>query len=204
MKLSHRITDILAESRLIPKSLLKRRGATRIKFLRKMEIAHNGVGAEIGVQKGFFTHVIQEEFRPLRLHLIDPWYLLGEKWTWATTNQSTNKALRNILYWFQKDLAQRKIILNIGFDEDVLGTLPDHYFDWVYLDTSHSYDHTKRELELLHRKVKPDGIILGDDWFTEPGHKFFGQYRAIQEFIEEKGYRMIYASDDDHQFAIRR
>jgi len=203
MKLSHLIADILSENRLLPPSMMKRRGATRIKFLRAVGIAPNGIGAEIGVQKGFFSHIILEELRPARLHLIDPWYLIGEKWTWATTNQSTSKAVQNIIYWFQKELTSKRIVLHIGFDEEVLAELPDHYFDWVYLDTSHTYEHTKRELELLHRKVKPNGIILGDDWFSDPDHMFYGQYRATQEFIKEKNYAVIYSSDDDHQWAIR-
>jgi hypothetical protein len=204
MKFSLLAVDMLAENRLIPKSMLKRRGATRIRFLRKMNIAPDGIGAEIGVQKGFFSHVLLHEFRPQRLHLLDPWYLIGEEWSWATTSKSTSKALRNVIFWFQKELTSKEIVLHIGFDEEVLAELPDNYFDWVYLDTSHTYEHTKRELELLHTKMKPSGMILGDDWFSDPSHKFFGQYRATKEFVEEKGYIVVYSSDTDHQWAIRR
>lgn len=204
MKLFHLVADVLSENRLLPRSMLKRRGATRIRFLRSMHIAPNGVGAEIGVQKGFFSHLILEELHPARLHLIDPWYLIGERWPWATTNQSTSKALRNIIHWFRKELTEKRIVLHIGYDEEILAGLPDHYFDWVYLDTSHEYEHTRRELELLHAKVKPNGIIMGDDWFSDPNHEFYGQYRATQEFIRDKNYTVVYSSDEDHQWAIRR
>ena len=94
--------------------------------------------------------------------------------------------------------------LHIGFDEDVLQQFPDHYFDWVYLDTSHEYESTKVELSLLSRKVKPEGIILGDDWFSDPSHLFYGQYRAVTEFVRDFGYSIVYASDTDHQWAIRK
>ena len=195
--------EILAENRFLPKSILRNRSTSRARVLRSF-VHPDGIGAEIGVQKGFFTHVILHHTQPRRLHLIDPWYLLGEKWAWATTNQSTIKALSNIIYWFQQELVSGKVVLHINFDEQVLLDFPDAYFDWVYLDTSHSYDHTKRELALLDIKIKPSGIILGDDWFPDPDHKFFGQYRAINEFVSEKGYRILYADDTDNQWVIKK
>lgn len=196
------VISALAENRLVPKQMLGNRSVKRIKFLRSLDI-RGGVGAEIGVQKGFFSHVLIATLKPQRLHLIDPWYLLGKKWLWASGNKSTTKALRNVIYWFQEELTDRKVVLNIGFDEEVLANLPDRYFDWVYLDTSHEREHTRRELALLQRKVKPGGVIMGDDWFTHPDHHFFGQYEAIEEFRRENDYVMAYASDENHQWAIR-
>jgi SAM-dependent methyltransferase len=141
--------------------------------------------------------------QPDKLHLIDPWYLLGKRWPWASTHQSTFKALRNILYWFEDDLANGKIVLHVGFDEPVLQAFPDKYFDWVYLDTTHEEEHTRRELEILGRKVKDGGLILGDDWFEDPGHMFHGQLKAIQDFCQTIGAELKYASNIDHQWALR-
>ena len=197
------IVDTLSESRLIPKTLLRRRSKERKQFLSSF-VSHGGVGAEIGVQKGFFSHVILDAVRPSRLHLIDPWYLLGERWEWADANKSTTKALRNIIYWFQRELAQGDIVLHIGFDIPVLAALPDHYFDWVYLDTSHTYDDTKQELTVLKDKVKTNGVIVGDDWFSNAGHPFYGQYCAINEFVSATDYIILSASDADHQWALKK
>lgn len=197
------LIDVLAEHRLIPKSLLKKRDTLRRRFLEQW-VTPGGVGAEIGVQKGFLTHVLIGVTKPKELHLIDPWYLLGEKWKWATTNQSTTFALRNIIYWFQKELAQGSIVLHIGFANKVLPGIPDHHFDWVYLDASHRYKDTLEELELLQNKIKHDGIILGDDWYSTPGHKFAGQYRAINEFVANTDFELVRADDNDHQWVIRR
>jgi hypothetical protein len=165
-----------------------------------------GIGAEIGVHKGFFSHTLLWALRPERLHLIDPWYLLGEKWEWASGNQSTNKALRNVLFWFRRELAgpQARVELHIGYDEEVLTHFSDNYFDWVYLDTSHTYEQTKVELALLTNKIKSGGVIAGDDWFTDSAHPFFGQYRAITEFLSESGFVLLYSSDADHQWALRK
>ncbi len=195
--------DILAENRLVPRRILERRETTRRRFLAT-HVQPGGIGAEIGVQKGFFTHAILRTVEPQRLHLVDPWYLLGEKWDWATTNQSTTTALRNIIHWFRKELARGDVVIHIGFAARVLADFPDNYFDWVYLDTSHSYEDTLEELKVLGSKVKENGIILGDDWFSAPGHKFYGQYRAINEFVSGSDYRIVASSDADHQWALKR
>ncbi|MDY6974293.1 MAG: class I SAM-dependent methyltransferase [Thermodesulfobacteriota bacterium] len=195
------IISILAENRFIPKTFLRHRSRDRKKFLQSV-IPPGGIGAEIGVQKGFFTHSIIDSIKPSRLHLIDPWYLIGEKWPWAETNKSTCKALQNVIYWFHKELVRGDIILHIGFDQDVLQTFSDNCLDWVYLDTSHSYEDTKHELKLLSRKVKANGIIAGDDWFSNPEHPFFGQCLAIREFVSKSDYKILASSDDDHQWAI--
>jgi len=205
VRLADSLVSFLAENRLLPQALMARRQRKRIRFLRSLGIS-GGTGAEIGVQKGFFSHTLLRELSPQRLHLIDPWYLLGDKWEWASGNKSTNKAVRNVLYWFRRELSAPapRVALHIGFDEDVLQQFPDHYFDWVYLDTSHEYEPTKVELSLLSKKVKPEGIILGDDWFSDPSHLFYGQYRAVTEFVRDFGYSIVYASDTDHQWAIRK
>lgn len=44
--------ETLAENRLLPHSFLKNRASKRLNFLKSV-IGQGGVGAEIGVQKGF-------------------------------------------------------------------------------------------------------------------------------------------------------
>lgn len=204
---SHRISpveaaaEVLAENRLLPSWIMCRRPVRRNKFLRSLGI-QGGVGAEIGVQKGFFSHALLHTLHPEQLHLIDPWHLLGDEWAWATGSKSTRKALANVHHWFRRDIANQRVVVHVGFDESILPTFPDGFFDWVYLDTSHSYDQTKQELALLANKVKRSGVILGDDWFGEPSHSFHGQYLAINEFVDEGAYQIVYANDTDHQWAI--
>jgi hypothetical protein len=194
--------ETLAENRLLPHWIMCRRPVQRNKFLRSLGI-QGGVGAEIGVQKGFFSHALLHTLRPRQLHLIDPWHLLGDEWEWATGSKSTQKALANIRYWFRHDIASQRVVVHVGFDEAVLQTFPDGFFDWVYLDTSHSYDQTRQELTLLANKVKRSGVILGDDWFSELSHPFHGQHVAINEFVDKGAYQVVYANDTDHQWAIR-
>jgi hypothetical protein len=83
----------------------------------------------------------------------------------------------------------------------VLPKFEDAYFDWVYVDGNHSYDYVMRDLQLCRMKVKPGGIIAGDDytWGEQEG---FPVKRAVHDFTAQ-----CYLADRleliDSQFIIR-
>jgi len=163
-----------------------------------------GVGAELGVHKGYFTEVLLRVARPAMLHLIDPWYLAGSEWTWGRGNRSTVDGLRRVLDLCRDPLVSGRAVVHVSFDLEALASFPGAYLDWVYVDTTHEYEHTQRELALLKEKVKPSGVIAGDDWRTDPAHRHHGVCRAVREFVSVGGYEIIHASDVDNQWAIRR
>lgn len=175
------------------------------KNVLKEIIPAGGVGAEIGVYKGHFTPVLIEALKPTKLHLFDPWYLMGAEWTWGPQSRSTVDGLIQVINQNRKYLVDRTVDLHIGFDLETLALISDHYFDWVYLDTSHTYDQTKRELAILKDKVKPNGIISGDDWQVfEDKNPTNGVPQAVNEFIASNPYEFIYVGEEDQQWAIRR
>lgn len=185
--------------------LRRRRDArpSREPFVREV-LGPGGVGAEIGVQRGDFTAVLLEHAAPRRLHLFDLWYELGPEWHWGEGNRSTAAALAGVIERFERELGEGRVRLNIGDDLVQLETFPDGYFDWVYLDSSHLYGHTRSELELLTRKVGPDGVIAGDDWLPDPEHPHHGVYRAVNELVAGGSHRLVYADEADLQWALRR
>ena len=185
-----------------------RRGPRRYaeKRLRVLQpyLMENAVVAELGVLKGDFSEQILRSLKPAKLHLVDPWYLQGLEWPWEKGDRSTIHALTGILKDFEKELASGQVVLNIGYDQDVLAALPDAYFDWAYLDTTHEYAQTRTELQLLQRKVKASGVIAGDDWRPDPAHPHHGVYKAVQELIAAGQYEILYADSENLQWAIRQ
>ena len=175
----------------------------RMRFL-KPYLIENAVVGEFGVLKGDFSREIVRTMKPVKLHLVDPWYLQGPEWQWENGDRSTIHALSGILEEFAEPLSSGQVVLNIGFDQDVLAGLPDGYFDWTYLDTTHEYAQTKLELQLLQRKVKASGVIAGDDWRPDPTHPHHGVYKAVQELIAGGQYEILYADSENLQWAIRR
>ncbi|MBN1121881.1 MAG: class I SAM-dependent methyltransferase [Anaerolineae bacterium] len=163
-----------------------------------------GIGAEIGVYKGQLIRPILDIVSPQELHIIDPWYLLGKEWQWGEESRSTTQALLAILAAYEDEFVSKRLVLHVGSSLDLLSTFPDDYFDWVYLDTIHTYEHTLRELNLLKLKVKKEGVIIGDDWNPEPTQPQHDLYRAVTEFVEAENYELIYADTNNTQWAIRK
>lgn len=167
------------------------------------------VGAELGVFKGEFTKYLLKIARPKRLHLIDPWWKLhGEyypDWEEYTdfgklkTSEAFEKAKRAVDKYDKKEVC----VFHIDDDLECLKEFQDNYFDWIYLDTSHKYDHTRKELEILKDKVKNDGLIMGHDYADNPNHIHHGVYKAVNEFCEKYNWKVI-KLDHFCQWCIKR
>ena len=147
----------------------------------------SAVCAEIGVWKGDFTSKILEIASPQRLHLIDPWEfqcefperMYGGKV--AKKQEDMNQIYQSVRQKFQQN---RNVTIHRGFSENVLQEFEDDYFDWVYIDGNHYYEYVLKDLQLSLLKVKPGGLIAGDDytWSAKDG---FPVKRAVKDFIKE-------------------
>lgn len=164
-------------------------------------IPAGGVGAELGVHKGHLTPVLFEIARPSHLYAVDPWYKLEPRWEWAAGDKSTVNAFARVAKRLRKFLELGVLTLVVDDDRKFLEGLEDGHLDWVYLDSSHDYGHTMEELALLVDKVSPGGMIVGDDWQEDPGHRHHGVCKAVREFESNGRIRVIYASQSDHQWA---
>jgi hypothetical protein len=112
-------------------------------------------------------------------------------------------ALKQVLDRFAEELVSGRVRIHIGDDLAVLPAFPDRYFDWVYVDSVHVYEHTRLELEILSRKVKEGGLIARDDWIEDRDHPRHGVCRAVREFPAAAPAERVYASADDLQWAPR-
>lgn len=68
--------------------------------------------------------------------------------------------------------------------------------DILFIDTSHTYDHTRRELDVYASHVKPGGVILLHDTELEqpadspPSDPPFPVLVAVTEFCESTGWEL--------------
>lgn len=181
----------------------KTHNTKRSSFLSR-SIPSGGVGAELGVFQGHFSPYLLNSLRPAIFHLIDPWYLLTNEWHWGHGNRNTVDAVINILKSHRDAIAARRVFVHVGDDRHVLSAMPDDYFDWVYIDSSHMYEHTLDELHILDKKMKTTGLIAGDDWQPDPQHRHHGVYRAVQEFLISHDYELVDIDDQLRQWIIRK
>jgi len=167
----------------------------------------NAITAEIGVFKGQFSKHILEITKPKELHLIDVWWkLYGEYYSdWGAYTDfgklSTKDAYQQVLDNTQSNRDACKF--HVGDSLEMLKEMPDQYFDWIYLDSSHSYEATLAELKLLDVKMKPEGIITGHDWTPAPNSQHYGVSVAVKEFCQATNWE-LFLLDDHIQWAIKR
>ena len=160
----------------------------------------NSVCCEIGVNKGDFSQLLLNICRPKKLHLID---------AWGDSARYHDGLKQQVKEKFAGEIGSGQVELNVGLSTEVLLKFPDHYFDWVYLDTDHSYELTSKELTLLENKVKPAGIIAGHDYIMGNwvGQVRYGVMEAVHEFCASRNWKLKYLTTniaESPSFAIER
>ncbi len=205
----HTVTKIIkkkladVESR-IPKYSLEQKHIANLKCItNRIQLLtlmpKNGVAAEIGVNKGDFTKLILETSQPKKLHLIDIW----------NTKRYHEGLKLDIQNRFRSNIEKGNVVINHGLSLDVVNDFENDYFDWIYIDTVHSYETTIAELNIYSNKVKSNGIIAGHDFTMGNWVNLirYGVIEAVYEFCNKNNWEIVYITMDLEEypsFAIRR
>lgn len=158
-------------------------------------IPKDGIVAELGVETGIYAKKIFELSKPKEFHLVDVWDSISDPWP-SKEKQAEN--YKQIFKTFESAIGKRQIIVHKGDDISYLQSLPDNYLDWIYIDSSHIYEHTLQELMVSDRKLKPNGFICGHDFVdNEFGRRSgFGVIKAVNQFINNSDWRLVYLTKD--------
>jgi hypothetical protein len=180
--------DALVERNPIPE--VERAKLESRRFILDL-VGEGGVGAEIGVFRGWFSEQICRTVKPRKLYLIDPWRCLGETFGWGADTDYTNFGRLTTADALKEARLRcgRFPDVEAVFIEGFFPSCADQIVDWAYLDASHNHAKTLAELRALDRCVKPDGLILGDDWKPDPHHPHFGVITAVHEFVATSDWR---------------
>lgn len=195
---AQRIADRIPYHRLGEEHLRNARLITdRIELLKRMP--KNAVVAELGVDEGGFSQQILTHCDPKKLHLVDAW-------STGRYHQGKRQAVEER---FAERIAKGQVQLDLGLSTEVVRSFADAYFDWIYIDTDHTYSTTIAELRLYDKKVKKGGIIAGHDYVIGNWveHVRYGVIEAVHQFCVESNWELIYISTDldiHPSFAIRR
>ncbi|WP_421228007.1 class I SAM-dependent methyltransferase [Aeromonas enteropelogenes] len=158
----------------------------RLALLEKLPT--QGVVAELGVAAGDFSRQIMDICAPAQLHLVDIWGSdrYGEELYLSVNNH------------FQQQQQRGEVTIHRKPSLEALESFPDQTFDWIYIDTTHSYELTRDELRACARKVKSTGIIAGHDYIQGNWRSQYryGVIEAVHEFCVEYNYRILYLTMD--------
>ncbi len=157
----------------------------------------NSTAAEIGVFRGDYSEKILSRAQPQKLHLIDVWDEQTYEGHWSRVKTR-----------FEDKINQGQVEMNRGYSTEELQKFDDKYFDWVYIDTNHSYETTAKELELCRHKVKSGGIIAGHDYVkgSWAPRVRYGVVEAVNEFCVKHNWGMVYLtieSHGNHSYALK-
>ncbi len=199
-----RLVDILTSTPPIDNKLLENAKlmSTRQDILKYMP--KNAIVAEVGVAYGEFTRKILSVMEPQKFYAIDYYSQDNPHRTYMGRDDFKTSNLTHYEWYkkeFEKEIESGLLEMKQGFSWDVLETFPDDFFDYVYLDACHEYDAVKKDVEVLYRKVKKNGIIAFNDYNSycmtiEPTRKnaYFGVPAVVNEFVGRTKSEVLFLS----------
>lgn len=156
------------------------------------------VCAEVGVAFGDFSAEILARTNPARLHLVDAW-----------SEGRYAKGAQLIATKFEVGIKSGRVVVNRGLSTERLPEFADGYFDWLYIDTNHTYETTFQELKIASQKVNLGGLIAGHDFSVGNAVRpvIYGVIEACAQFCVENGWRYKYLTletDGSFSFCLER
>ncbi len=129
------------------------------------DLGLNRFGIEIGVYRGRFAEKILERWQGEQLWLVDPWrhlddYLDSYNRSDARSERNLAAARRRLSRWAARVewLRERS--------EEAAACFPGEFFDFIYIDANHSYQHVSRDLRLWFPKLRVGGLFAGHDYYN--------------------------------------
>jgi hypothetical protein len=184
----------LAEARLY---------ADRKHMIAALQLPLDGVVAEVGVALGNFSTLLIAALQPREFVAIDRFTLhqITALWGRPTTEIFQGADHRG---FYAKVLGECPCVVTIreGQSHLMLETFPDRYFDLIYIDADHSYPAVKRDAAAAARKIKPNGIVIFNDYilFDHLAGVPYGVVPAVNELVVHEGWHVIGFSLHEQMF----
>ena len=116
------------------------------------------VGAELGVKEGRLSEAFLARNPLLTMYSVDYWgsdEKIPEQHDHASNYEET---VNRLLLFGERSIIRRKLTSVAVKD------FPDEFFDFVYIDATHTYAGALEDIQQWVKKIKPDGIIAGHDY----------------------------------------
>lgn len=134
------------------------------------------IGAEIGVERGYFSEILCLSNPNLKLICVDPWLAYKgyrEHVSQVKLNEIRKEALVRLSAY------NTNIIQAPSTEASKL--IPEASLDFVYIDGNHSAEHTLADLKNWIPKIKTGGIVAGHDFVRYRGK--YGEYNKVKDVV---------------------
>ena len=166
------------------------------------------VGAEVGVERGFFSKLICLSCPNFKLYSVDAWENYDEYGDYIGLD------LPEIYKHAKERLTPLKNCQMVkGYSMDVVKRFADESLDFVYIDANHGYKNVSEDIREWSRKVRKGGIIAGHDYNPPTPHtiwkvkklklrKYFEDVyavkRAVDDWIKEENISPLFVLTKIH------
>lgn len=171
----------------------------RMNFLKMIHSINIGkqklVGVEIGVNEGNYSEKVYNFFSDkydFHYTLIDPWRI--DKDFHGYGKEFLENAYKKVLKKFAN---KEKVKILREASNTACDKFEDETLDFVYIDGNHDYKFVKEDLEIWYKKLRPNGVLFGDDY-----SRSFGVHKAVSEFSFENKIIAKFSEDDYKNFAF--
>jgi Methyltransferase domain len=168
----------------------------------------DSVGVEVGVWKGDMSAKLLQKVRPKKLLLIDPWTfdprfpgsLFGGGS--ARSQADMDAVWRKVVKRFGTEIGQGVVSIHRCTSAEFASSVAAETLDWVYIDGNHTYECVLEDLRSWYPKVRPGGLLAGDDYDRPDGWWDDGVTKAVQDFASAEAVRV--EAIRNHQYVLRK
>ena len=139
----------------------------------------NGIGVEVGVERGIFSDILLKTSELKTLISVDRWR--------PKRLHHMHRAVELLAKHGSRSICIR------GESRDVSRLLQYEILDLVYIDATHSFEAIRSDLRYWWPKLKPGGLFAGHDYMImtwnegQRWQEVCGVITAVDEFVKEHG-----------------
>ena len=155
-----------------------------VRWIRELDLT---TGAEVGVEKALFSHLLSSNNPQLLLYGVDP-YLFHKEYREYSSQDELDGIFEEAKVRMKSALRKKQYIFIRKPSMEAVKSFEDNSLDFVYLDGNHEAPHVQQDIEEWAKKVRPGGVVAGHD-YVRVKNLNFDVKDALRVYTENNGIK---------------